>query len=167
MATAKQTQIAKPVAKAAAKAAAAKKAAPAKKAATQKAATQKAAAPAAPTNGAKFYVKASGRPGSGKGLFAYTAAWLQETGLIDGGSIPRAVAVQLAGATAIGYHVTSTGRFIDNGGQISLAPNAANAFMDRAHDAAQREVFREVLRGGIADGKHVRQQWMVAPIDAQ
>jgi hypothetical protein len=149
--------------KTAAKTAPAKKAAaktstkPAAKSAPAKKTTKKAATVAA--NGAQFYIKDSFRPGAGGLLFAYTAAWLQETGLVDGGAIPRADATKLAGATAIGYHVNDTGRFVDNGGMISLAPDAAPYFFEgrRTHADAQREAYREMLRTGKPDGTLIKQ----------
>ena len=144
----KQTQIAKTASKTAPV-----KTAPAKKTASK---TAPAAKTEAKTAGAQFYIKDSFRPGSGSALFAYTMAWLQESGLIDGGSIDRAAAVKLAGATAIGYHTTKTGRMVDTAGRISLAPGAANKFADRGHSAEQREAFRTIIRTGQPDGQHVK-----------
>ncbi len=129
--------------------------------ATKKAAPTKAAKKTAPAtqNGANYFVKDSFRPGAAALLFAYTAAWLQETGLVDGGSISRADATKLAGATAIGYHVNDTGRFVDNGGKITLAPDAAPYFFEgrRNHSDEVREAYRAMLRTGQPDGKLVKQ----------
>lgn len=126
--------------------------------------TKKAPAPA--QSGAVYFIKDSFRPGAGGLLFAYTAAWLQETGLVDGGTISRADATKLAGATAIGYHVNDTGRFVDDGGKLSLAPGAAEYFFEgrRTHDTTTRETYREMLRTGKPDGKLVKQAAAFAPI---
>ena len=102
------------------------------------------------------YIKDSFRPGSGAPLFAYTMAWLQASGLIDGGSIDRAAAVKFAGSTAIGYHTNKTGRMIDKDGRISLAAGGANFFADRHHSADQREAFATIIKTGQPDGQHVK-----------
>lgn len=152
-----QTTVAKPAAKPA-KSAAAK---PANKPA--KSAQKPAAKPAAA--GAQFYVKDSFRPAAGRMLFAYTMAWLQESGLIDGGSIPRADAIKLAGGTAIAYHTGKTNRMIDTKGTLTLAPGGANFFCDRPGiDAKDVEAYREMLRTGQPDGQRIKAAAAFAPI---
>jgi hypothetical protein len=113
------------------------------------------------------YIKDSFRPGSGAALFAYTMAWLQESGLIDGGDISRSDALKFAGATAVGYH-TKNGRFLDKGGRISLNPatNAANFFADRRHETETREAFRAMMRTGQPDGKLIKQAAAFGKLDA-
>lgn len=154
-----QTQItkSKPAAKTATKAKPATKTAPKGKT-PAKTATK-------PAPGAQFAIRDGFRPGAGRLLFAYTFAWLQETGLIDGGSIPRADAVRIAGATAIGYHVNNTGRLIDNAGAISLAPSAANFFADRpGRTAKDTETFIAILRTGAPDGEIIKSAAGIIPI---
>lgn len=143
---------------------AATKTAPAKTAKTAAAKTAKpgktapAAAKTAPAVKAPLhYIKDSFRPGSGAALFAYTMAWLQESGLIDGGDIARADAVKFAGATAVQYHTKNTGRMIDNGGRVKLSPTGANFFADRRHSTEDREAFRAMMRTGQPDGKLIKQ----------
>ena len=102
------------------------------------------------------YIKDSFRPGSGAPLFAYTMAWLQASGLIEGGSIDRAAAVKFAGSTAIGYHTNKTGRMVDKDGRISLAAGGANFFADRHHSADQREAFANIIKTGQPDGTNVK-----------
>ncbi len=114
--------------------------------------------------GAVFYVKDSFRPAAGRMLFAYTMAWLQESGLIDGGSIPRADAIKLAGGTAIAYHTAKTGRMIDTKGALTLAPGGANFFADRGADAKDIEAYREMLRTGQPDGTRIKAAAAFAPI---
>lgn len=158
-----QTTTTKPAAKTTKPAAAAKPA----KTTTKPAKTAPAAAkPAAAKPAPLHYIKDSFRPGSGAALFAYTMAWLQESGLIDGGDIARADAVKFAGATAIGYHTGKTGRMIDNGGRIKLSPTGANFFADRRHSTEDREAFRAMMRSGTPDGKLIKQAAAFGKLDA-
>jgi hypothetical protein len=112
------------------------------------------------------YIKDSFRPGSGAALFAYTMAWLQESGLIDGGDIARADAVKFAGATAIGYHTGKTGRMVDAGGRVKLSATGANFFADRRHSTEDREAFRAMMRTGQPDGKLIKQAAAFGKLDA-
>lgn len=125
---------------------------------------QAAKTPAKP--GARFYIKDSFRPGSGRMLFAYTMAWLQESGLIDGADIGRSDAVKLAGGTAITYHTTKTGRMVEKDGRVSLAPQAANFFADRGADSKDVEAFRAILRDGKPDGQRVKQEAGIGKLEA-
>ena len=102
------------------------------------------------------YIKDGFRPGSGRALFAYTMAWLQVSGLIDGGSIPRATALKLAGSTAIKYHSEKTGRMVDDGTTVKLSPTGANFFADRPHDAKDREAYAAMLTTGQPDGRLIK-----------
>lgn len=124
--------------------------------------------PAAATKPAAtlYAVRPGFRPGSGHLLFAYTMAWLQETGLIDGASIPRAHAVKFAGQSAVQYHTDKTGLFKETAGRVSLAPGAANKFADRRHETDIREAYRGMIRTGTPDGKHVKQNAAFEKIDA-
>ena len=149
-----QVQTTKPATKPATKRTSAKPATkPAKDA---KPAQQPAQETAAPVNNAKHHIKDGFRPASGAKLFAYTFAWLQETGLIDGGSISRADAVKLAGSTAIAYHTGKTNTMVDNKGSLSLAPHGAAFFGDRHPDAKDVEAYRAILRTGQPDGTLVK-----------
>lgn len=134
---------------------------------TTKGAKPAAAAKPAAVKTPLHYVKDSFRPGSGAALFAYTMAWLQESGLIDGGDIARADALKFAGATAVQYH-TKNGRFLDKGGRLSLNPatNAANFFADRRHETETREAFRAMMRTGQPDGKLIKQAAAFGKLDA-
>lgn len=112
-----------------------------------------------------FFIRDSARPGAGSKLFAYTMAWLQGSGLIDGGAIPRAQALKLAGQTAIQYHTTRTMRMVDTAGMISLAPGAANFFADRHHDAKEREAYRAILTTGQPDGALIKNAGCVGKLE--
>lgn len=131
-----QLQVTKPATKTATKSRAAK---PAKSAAK----------PAQEPVRAAFYLNY--RPSAGGTLFAYTLAWLQIEGLIDGGSMDLGRARKLAGGTTIGWH-QAKGRFVIGAGTLKLAQGAANFFGDRAHSAAEREQFAEFLTTGKATG---------------
>lgn len=164
MAQATTTKPAAKTAKPAKTAPAVKTAKPAKTAKTA-AKTEDKTAPA--TKPAALYAIRPGfRPGSGHLLFAYTMAWLQETGLIDGGSIPRAHAVKFAGQSAVQYHTDKTGLFRETAGRVSLAPGAANKFADRRHETDIREAYRGMIRTGQPDGKHIKPAAAFEKIDA-
>lgn len=62
------------------------------------------------SSGVKFVITQAARPSAGTRLASYTEAWLQLTGLADGGSIPAAQAKEIMGDTAYGYH-TRKGNF--------------------------------------------------------
>ena len=113
-----------------------------------------------------FFIRDSARPGAGSKLFAYTMAWLQGSGLIDGGAIPRGQALKLAGQTAIQYHTTRTMRLVDTAGMISLAPGAANFFADRHHDAKERETYRTILTTGEPDGSLIKQAGAIGKLES-
>jgi hypothetical protein len=113
-----------------------------------------------------FFIRDSARPGAGSRLFAYTMAWLQGSGLIDGGAIPRGQALKFAGQTAIQYHTTRTMRLVDTAGMISLAPGAANFFADRHHDAKERETYRTILTTGEPDGSLIKQAGAIGKLEA-
>lgn len=132
--------------------------------ASTKPATQETAKQEPAQVGAQYFIKDSFRPRAGRMLFAYTMAWLQETGLIDGGAISRDQATKLAGATAIGYHVNRTGRMVDKDGSISLAPGGANFFADRQHDGKDREAFATMLRTGQPDGERIKAAAAFGPL---
>jgi hypothetical protein len=59
----------------------------------------------ASTRLAPFFYLPAVRPSSGRELFAYTEAWLVLAGLFQGGQIKKTVATEVAGNTAIGYHL--------------------------------------------------------------
>lgn len=124
---------------------------------TTKPAKPAAAAKPAAKPAALFAIRPSFRPGSGALLFAYTMAWLQESGLIDGGDISRADALRFAGSSAVKYHTESTRHMVENGGRIKLSAIGANAFADRRHDTETREAYRAMMRTGQPDGKLIKQ----------
>lgn len=128
--------------------------------------TKPASAPAkaSPAGSVRFAIRDSFRPSAGGLLFAYTMAWIEGTGLANGGSIPRADAVKLAGATAIGYHVNSTGRLIDNKGSVSLAPDALAFFQKRQHTQADKDAYLAILTTGEPDGVKAKSRAGIAPL---
>ena len=58
----------------------------------------------------RFMLVAAARPGSGRALASYTAAWLALSGMDDGKAVPAKMVRALAGDTAYGYH-TRAGNF--------------------------------------------------------
>lgn len=103
-----------------------------------------------------YGIRESYRPGAGRLLFAYTAAWLNASGMLEGASIPRDKLTKIAGSTAIGYHTTRTGHLVDTAGAIKLSATGGNKLMDRAHDAKDREAFEAMLSTGIPDGRLIK-----------
>ena len=109
----------------------------------------------------KYRVTDAFRPGSGALLFAYTMAWLQTTGLIDGGSIALSKAQKIAGKTAIDYHLGASNKrktpnFTVAGESIRLTSGAANFFADRAHDPKTRQAYIDMMTTGKIDGAIIK-----------
>lgn len=109
----------------------------------------KPAAKSAPlvTNVLTHGLKNGYRPGAGRLLFAFTAAWLKGTGLTEGNTVQRALAEKIAGGTAIAYHL-GNGNLSDSKGVLSLTPAGLAFFAARGVDAKASEAFLEALKSG-------------------
>jgi hypothetical protein len=119
----------------------------------------KTAAKPADAGKALFAIRPGYRPDSGARLFAYTRAWLQATGMMQGGSVPKSEVIRFAGASAVKHHTESTGRFVESGGAIKLAPGAAEWFAKgekRKHETAVYEKFLALVQSGKADGEQLK-----------
>lgn len=137
---AKTQTIAKPAAKVAAKPVAKTAAKTAAKPAAKTAA--KAKAPAITTLIADY-----ARPVAGNRLAAFTAAWLQLSGLKDGKAVQRATLVKIAGPRAIQYH-TSNGNFETTPDGLKLTTKGQNAFGARSIDPEMLKAYSEALATG-------------------
>lgn len=103
---------------------------------------------AAPAQSAIAYgVRTGFRPGAGALLFAYTDAWLSASGMAQGGTLDRAAAEKVAGATAIGYHL-GKGNLSEAKGLLSLTPSGKAFFAARGADPKLAAAFAEALRTG-------------------
>ena len=87
------------------------------------------------------------RPGAGKLLQAYTTAWLTASGLLAGKTYAKAEAVQVAGATAIAYHL-GNGNLEDTKGVLKLSGKGKTFFVERNADAKLVEAFTVALKTG-------------------
>lgn len=72
----------------------------------------------------------AGRPTGGKALWRCTDAWLHAHGLFEGRAIERNTAIQIAGETAVRYHLRQ-GNFQEQGSRISLTPEGRAFFLAR------------------------------------
>lgn len=99
------------------------------------------------------------RPAAGRRLFAFTAAWLELTGLNDGAHVEKKKLVKIAGETAISYH-TKKGNFSVEKDGLALTAKGHNFFGDRKskneYDPKIVEVYSEIMTSGQADGNEVK-----------
>ena len=117
------------------------KVAPVKVAKTLKPA--KAAAPAIP-----YAIHNGSRPGSGALLFAFTHAWLSMSGLASGKAYPKAQAQQVAGKTAIAYHLDNGNFSVDASGNLRITAKGQRKFSERTNDAETVSAWVQVLKTG-------------------
>lgn len=101
----------------------------------------------------------TGRPVSGTNLFAYTAAWLEMSGLNKGKSENRRTLENIAGATAISYHIKN-GRMIEKDGKVSLSEGGKIHFAARKDsiDTEAKDGWIKILKTGKADNKLIKNQ---------
>lgn len=99
----------------------------------------------------------TGRPGSGAALYAYTQAWLEMAGLDKGKAISRKEAEQVAGYTAIAYHIRE-GRMVEKDGKVSITAGGKIHFKARADkiDSDDKKGWQTVLRTGKPDGRVIK-----------
>jgi hypothetical protein len=132
---------------------------PATKPATKRAAKPATPAPALETQAAQdapvqtltYAIRDGYRPAAGRMLFAMTQAWLDASGLSEGKAIPRAVAVKVAGGTAIAYHTAKTAALQDVAGMVSLTESGKAFFAARKPDAKMVAAYRGVMHTGAPD----------------
>ncbi len=120
--------------------------------------TKKAAGTSTARGSIKYGVLAGGRPVAGRSLYAFTDAWLRGFGLDkEGGKIDRAVAIKVAGATAIGYHVNTAKNMTEKGGMLSLTAKGRRVFFEeRPVDEKLSAAILQALRTGTPDGEVLR-----------
>lgn len=73
---------------------------------------------------------AGGRPTSGLALFRFTEEWISRNGLYEGRDMAKADAVNIAGLSAISYHLRE-GNFSEREGRIALTPKGMAHFAKR------------------------------------
>lgn len=112
--------------------------------------TRKVAAKAAPTPVIAYGVHNGYRPGAGRLLFAFTQAWLSASGLVAGKPYAKAEAIQVAGATAIAYHL-GNGNLTETKGALTLSEKGKTFFVARGADEKAVAAFTACLRTGKPD----------------
>lgn len=125
--------------------------APAKAGKKVRAASPDAKAPRA-VIGVKFALSILARPQRGNALQAHTQAFLDLSGMIDGGAIPRAQAVSIIGATAVNYH-TGNGNFEQSEHGLKLSEQGLIFFMTRSVDPELFAAYKEVMTTGQPNAK--------------
>lgn len=128
--------------------------APAKKTTVRKAVAKKAAPVALPT--VKYSIVDFARPKAGNTLFAFTSAWLELTGLSNGGAMARTRLVQIAGETAITYH-TKNGNLAKTESGLTLSDKGQMFFATRTEiDPQVKAAFVDVLANGTVNDLVIR-----------
>lgn len=115
------------------------------------------------TNAVKFVIVDFARPNQGNRLLAFTAAWLELTGLNKGNAMSRAALIAIAGETAINYH-TRNGNFEKTEAGLKLSEKGAMFFAARGDVSPDERAGFEVLlktgkldeRAGIKNEKAVK-----------
>lgn len=104
----------------------------------------------------KFALTNGARPSAGNRLFAYTMAWLGESGMLTNGTaVARAQLSKIAGATAIAYHLQK-GNIEATDAGIVLTERGFSYFLQRGHDPKAVEVYADIMRTGKPDGDFVK-----------
>ena len=110
---------------------------------------------------AKFIIQDFARPKAGRQLLAFTEAWLQLSGLVNGRACDAKALRTIAGDTAIGYH-TRNGNFQRDGNALTLSGKGSEFFAQRilstAYDAKDTDAFKAMMQSGKIDGNLIKNQ---------
>ena len=108
-----------------------------------------------------FIIYDYARPKAGHLLAAFTAAWMDSFGMLQGNAVPRAKLVKVAGDTAVNYH-TKNGNFerTEEGLKITAKGQAffAARYADRPVDAQAMAAYQAIFATGQIDGELVKNQ---------
>lgn len=109
----------------------------------------------------------TGRPTVGAKLWAFTQAWMELAGLMDGKSVERADAVAVAGTTAINFHLKE-GRFAEDEGRIRVTAGGLIHFKARASKVSRADVqtWQDILTTGKPDGRLIAVAEQLRKLDA-
>ena len=100
------------------------------------------------TKAIPFAIHNGSRPSAGAALFALTHAWLSLSGMAAGKAYPKAEAVQVAGSTAVAYHI-GNGNFDCNAGMLTLTRKGQEKFGKmRSNDESLVKAWVQVLKTG-------------------
>jgi hypothetical protein len=99
------------------------------------------------------------RPTSGASLFAFTQAWFELSGFINGASLTKADIAKYAGSSVVGHH-TREGRFQCDGNAVSLTESGLDYFslrmVDVRYNPADTDAFKAIMMTGKPDGKLIK-----------
>jgi hypothetical protein len=101
-----------------------------------------------------YVVTGAARPSAGSALASYTAAWLQLSGMATGHVCPAATVRQVAGDTALAYHVKQ-GNMERTDKGIQLTEQGILHFLSRTKiqpDPEMVKAYEEVLSKGKPNG---------------
>lgn len=118
----------------------------------------------------KFIVNGNGVVSGGNRLFAHTAAWLQLSGLIEGGEFPADLATKIGGS-ALAYHKRK-GNFEEVQGMVRLTERGMEKFGNREAGTAQpfsvedKEDFMLMMQYGLHDERLIKNANIIVPIDS-
>lgn len=120
-------------------------------------------------NPIKFLVRGSGATA----LFAYTAAWLDLSGLIYGAEYP-VEHVKALGGSALTYH-TKQGNFVVAQGMAKLTAKGLEHFRSREEkeesagrfDPCDKEDYKLMMVHGFADKRLIKADATIVPLKAQ
>ena len=119
------------------------------------------AAPVLATIKADYAIADYARPKAGRSLFAFTQAWLELSGMMNGARVSAKVLKQITGDTAVSYH-TKNGNFAQDSGAIELTLKGNNFFTERMignqYDEKTLDTFKDILTTGKIDGVMVKAQ---------
>ena len=134
----------------------------------RKATPVKAASKPAAKSGIKFVIKPAFRPGSGRNLASFTAAWMELSGMVGGAPVPSALVRRIAGDTALSHHkrlgnfeATPDGVKLTEQGEFHFGELAPNRNIKT--DPEMVKAYKSVMATGKPDGTIIKN---VAGIEA-
>lgn len=119
--------------------------------------------------GLNFIITQAARPVAGRTLYAYTAAVLHVSGMMEGKAVDRAVLTDAMGTTAVAYHLKSTDAFALTPAGIILNGEYGKARLfntKRQYDPKDFDAFVAMLSDGKMDGRIIKNQGMIRAVKA-
>lgn len=99
------------------------------------------------------------RPTAGGTLFAFTQAWFELSGFINGASLTKADIAKYAGKSVVPHHAHE-GRFQVTGTAVKLTESGLDYFSKRMFDSrynpADTDAYKDIMMTGAPDGKLVK-----------
>lgn len=127
----------------------------------RKATPVKAASKPAAKSGIKFVIKPTFRPGSGRNLASFTAAWIALSGMQNGATVPSALVRRIAGDTAFSHHkrlgnfeATPDGVKLTDQGEFHFSDLSTNRNIKT--DPELVKAYMSVMSTGKPDGNVIK-----------